>query len=237
METVRIGRTIGFDSSHYVSPDFGRWMMSHGHRFVMRYLRRSELVDEDPSETWPVSLSRSELEGLLDVGLAVGLTQFYRGSQMLTEADGYKAGAAMVANAKSLGASGGVTLFCDAEWSDSRSKEADQLGYINGWSAAVKDQGAASIGLYVGSNTGLSGEQLYKLRRYSRYWKSLSHVPTPTPRGYCLTQSWEYVIRGTRPETWALEPMSSDNKSKGQRIDLDLAAIDSKGGRIGMIGA
>lgn len=227
----RAGRVIGWDSSHYVSPEFALWMKSHGHRFVIRYLRRTEQVDDEPRERWPVYLSRQELDDLLGVGVGVGLTQVFIGREMITREDGERAGRAMAANARALGAPSNVTLWCDAEWSDSRAQEADQVAYINGWSAAVAAAGFDSIGIYVGANIGLTGEGLYGLKRYTRYWKALSRVPTVYPRGFCLTQSWEYEIRGTRPETWSLIPWSSTSGSNGKRIDLNVSSIDSRGGQ------
>ena len=225
-----MGSVLGWDSSHYVSPRFAQWMKSKGFGYVIRYLRRRDKVDDDPREKWPVYLSRSELAGLLDAGLMVGLTQVFWGWDMLTAEHGYRAGAAMASNAAGIGAPKDLTLWCDGEWSGKRAEEADEVGYLDGWSQAVRDAGFTSIGLYVGSNTGLTGRELYKRPRFTRYWKSLSRVPAPHPRGFCMWQSWERVIKGTRPETWSLEPWDGEKTSR-QRIDLDFSDRDYHRGR------
>ena len=139
----------------------------------------------------------------------------------------------MAANAEALKIPKGVTLWCDAEWNtpEKRPPKGDRLAYLNEWSRAVKLAGYSSIGLYVGAGVDLTGDELYALKRFKRYWKSLSSVPVPTVRGYCLSQSWEYVLLGKSPRSWHLKPMTKGNKRKGQRVDLDLSTIDGRGSR------
>jgi hypothetical protein len=186
-----------------------------------------------------VYLSRGELSGLLGAGVGVGIVQAakFHGKKTLSEAYGRSKGKVMGENATRLLIPSGVTLWCDAEWTDGPSKE-QITDYLNGWSDEVKQHGYRP-GLYVGAGCAppLTPEDLYKLPRYQSYWQSLSRVPNVASRGYGLVQSWEYVLRGTRPETWRLETMSKSNKKLGKRIDMNMSHIDAKGGRWYMVGA
>lgn len=256
MKTTKLGRVMGIDSSHYISPTFARWLVQYTPvRFAMRYLRRRKKVDDRPRKKWPVYLSRAELPGLLAAGLDVGLTQIYVGSDMLTGAQGEVVGEAAVWNAREIGAPADATVFCDGEWSDKRSQVADELAYLLGWGRGGKSVAGAgdSLGLYAGSNTGLTGEELYQLPRFHRYWKALSQVPFPYPRGYCMVQSWEHVLLGEGPPItdaaraqwyldhdrdyvdWRLVPKTEKNAADGPLFDLDLACYDSFGGRANVI--
>jgi hypothetical protein len=248
---------MGIDSSHYISPAFAKWLVEWTPvRFAMRYLRRRKKVDESPRKKWPVYLSRAELRGLISAGLDVGLTQIFVGSDMLNGAQGRVVGEAAAWNAREIGAPSDVSVACDGEWSDKRSLVADELAYLLGWGRGFRrvKYAGESAALYVGSNTGLTGEELYQLPVFHRYWKALSHVPFPYPRGYCMVQSREHVLLGDGPPIfdqaarrawkdargrehcpWSLVPKTAQNAELGPLFDLDLACYDGLRGRLRVI--
>ena len=236
MRVASPGRMLGIDSSHAISAELADWLANGCDikiGFVMRYLRRRRRVDDEPRSKWPVFLSRSELDGLHKADLMVGLTQTFVGRDMLSEYHGERAGDAAAWNARTIGAPPKVTVYCDAEWGAARSRQADRRGYLRGWPrGAHAVQRARSRGMYVGSNIGLTGAELYAMQGYHRYWKSLSVVPWVYPRGYCLLQSWEHVLLGRGPDEWRLVPRAGDDDHRGPIFDLNMSALDNRGGSL-----
>jgi hypothetical protein len=82
----------------------------------------------------------------------------------------------------------GTAVFLDLEEVNAKAAPADIIAYCNVWHDAVAAAGYAP-GLYVGSNCGLSGEQLYRRLKAKYYWKSGSKVPAIPRRGYCMVQT------------------------------------------------
>ena len=237
MKTIRAPRALGLDCAWEIKPALAEWFASIGIRYAVRYIDRKYPGRGGPS--WLDYLTRGELNILLDAGLSVGVVQRakFRGKDYLSSEYGRDMGRAAALNATRLRLPSGVTVWCDAEWTDEPT--ATQIReYLNGWSSEVAREGYAP-GLYVGAGCAppMSPAQLYKLPRYKSYWQSVSQVSNVATRGYCLVQSWEYVLRGTRPETWRLETMTDSNKRKGPRFDLNMSHIDAKGGRWYVVGA
>jgi hypothetical protein len=78
------------------------------------------------------------------------------------------------------------------------------------------------------------GDSLYALQGITRYWQSISRVWAPSVRGACLSQAWEYVLRGSGPKDWRIEPFNPNRPSHegAKRFDINAHRIDAKGGRL-----
>ena len=190
---------------------------------------------------WLDVLTAEELGELTDAGFGVTGYQIFRASRQITAEHGRAAGESLAEHARAIGLPDGCTLWCDCE---SFRAEADVLGYIDGWRqrvAYVTD----SRGVYCGSGFLLpdmtarndareQGDRLWALRGITRYWLALGQVYTPSVRGCCLDQIWEYVLLGTDASDWRLEPYRSKNLSHNgaRRLDINGCRIDSLGGRM-----
>jgi hypothetical protein len=204
---------VGFDASTYIRPETAAKFKRAGYRFVVRYLRRDQHVNEKPDTSWPISLSVQELTELLDAGLYVGLVQFARfhGKNYLSAEHGKQVGHNAAWNAKHLGVPEGATLFYDAEWTDSPPDDL-VMAELRAWAKAVSDAGYRA-GVYVGYE-GLSGSQWYSLPYVRAYWASaMKHIQEPLPRGWSCFQGWE------------------QKSVFGQVIDSDFCRYDNKGAR------
>ena len=237
MKTVRAPRALGLDCAWEIDRPLAEWFVKHGFRYALRYIDRTYPGRGGPS--WLQYLSKEELATLLDAGMGVGLVQRakFHGRELLCAEYGREMGRNAALNLHKLDIPGGVTVWCDAEWTDEPTP-LQIRDYLNGWSSVVKSEGFKP-GLYVGAGCAppLTAEALYKLPRFKSYWQSVSQVQNVATRGYGLVQSWEYVLRGTKPETWRLQTMTSENKTKGRRFDLDMSHIDALGGRWYMVGS
>jgi hypothetical protein len=238
LRPVDIGRGLVLDSSHRITQEFAHWLLHDcGVRVlaVMRYVPIRRRVYDEPPEGWPCFLSKRELAELHEVGMPVGIVQEFRGHRMLHRDHGLAAGSAAVWNAQQLDYPPEACVFGDFEWGTERSRQADQPAYIDGWSHGAREQGPAQVlGAYIGSNTGLTGAELGALPHITRYWRSLSIVPTVYRRGPVLSQSWEHVLVGDGPDSelrpWRLVPRHKDNEDDGPVYDLNMSAYDSRGG-------
>lgn len=226
MRAIPIPLGKGFDASTYVTPDQAARLVKpqpddgEPYRFAVRYLRRDQYVYERPDTSWPVSLSKQELGELLSAGLAVGLVQFgrFHGRRYLSAARGASHGFNAVWNASRLGVPEGVTLYTDAEWTDSP-PDSLVLDYLRAWGQAVAEAGYRP-GCYIAYD-GLTRQQWYGLPYYRTYWASAMHaalLTPPLPRGYSLYQHTQRTdcgvvldpcysvadLRGDRP--WVVAP-------------------------------
>jgi len=190
---------------------------------------------------WLDLLSAEELQELTEAGFGVTGYQIFRGSRQTSEEQGRAAGEAMVEHCREIGLPEGVTLWCDCE---SFRDSADVLGYIQGWRKRASYH-TDSRGLYIGSGFLLpdmtaradareQGDRLWGISGINRYWASMSQVYTPSVRGICLDQAWEYVLHGSGPDDWRIEEYSPSNPAhKGsRRFDINASRIDSLGGRM-----
>ncbi len=231
MKCVRASRTLGVDTPWTISPALAEWLYRHGYRYALRYIDRVYPGRGGPD--WLDYLSRSELSGLIGAGLGVGVVQRakFRGRGYLSDQYGRDMGRAAALCALRLAIPTGVTVWCDAEWTDEPSRE-QITDYLNGWSDAVKSEGYRP-GLYVGSGCAppLSAGDLYQLPRYKSYWQSVSRVQNVATRGFCLVQSWEYVLMGSTAKEWSMVPKTEENKRRGSRFDVNMSRIDNNGGR------
>jgi hypothetical protein len=219
MKAVACPRRLGFDAAGYVSPELASIMRTSGYRFTVRYVRRDEQVNERPDlSSWLVSLTPPELAGLLTSGLLVSVVQFgaARTGGQLGARYGRAKGAAAAHNAKGLGVPAGVTVWCDAEWSDPIPEPRAVMAYLDAWAAPVADAGYEP-GLYVGPGINLSSQQLWERPGYRHYWQSNAVVPDVATRGYQMTQAYQGVVHGIN-------------------IDANIARMDVLGDRFRVVG-
>lgn len=221
MQATQASRTMGFDTSIYVDQKYYDKLKSAGYGFVVRYLWRTKRVDDKPNYGWPVALSKQELSELLYAGFGVSIVQFSPDKGVIpTAVIGKSVGEAAASNAAGLGIPKGVTIWCDAEWSNDPPAE-DVIDYLNAWASPVVNAGYEA-GLYLGGGTGMTGEQLYDLPEYNHYWKSASAVPWVPKRGFQMFQTNQTTVFKAMGDV-------------GLTIDQDLVCIDNKGERFKLV--
>jgi hypothetical protein len=238
MKVANAGRGLVVDAPFRITVELAKWMRSTLQvQGFIRCLPHAEGWHPD----WLDLLSADELNQLTDAGFGVTGYQIYSGRRQTSEAQGRAAGEAMVEHCKAIGLPDGVTLWCDCE---SFRDSADVAGYIAGWRARASFH-TDSRGVYMGSNFRLpnmqansdareQGERLWDLVGINAYWASMSQVYTPSVRGICVDQAWEYVLHGTCCCDWRVEEYDPNNpEHKGtKRFDLNVSRRDSLGGRL-----
>jgi hypothetical protein len=211
MKLTKAPRRAGFDTAAYVPIETAKRLKASGYFYALRYLRRDRHVNEQPDLSGGVvSLSSQELRELLSAGLDVGFVQFYSNAAP-SEKRGRHVGENAAWNARQLEVPEGVTLWMDLEWATVAPPAADSLAYANAWAKAVAAVGYEP-GVYVGSNCGLNGDQLWSFPQIRHYWKSASMVPWVPNRGFQMIQ--------TLP-----------TKVHGLMIDQDVSCLDNMGDR------
>lgn len=200
---------LGFDTVATLTSDLARAFAQQGYVWCARYLHRNVAVDGQHG-----TLSPQELNDILAAGLALIPVQLGSNTLVPSSSEGTTIGQAAAANAKTLEIPGGVTLWCDVEWSPTSIPKSDDavIAYVEAWADAVLDAGY-SAGLYVGPNMPLNGDQLYSISGITHYWKSAGRVPWVSNRGFQIVQSL-YL---------------TDGASNGISIDADVIAYDAKG--------
>ena len=101
-------------------------------------------------------------------------------------------------------------------WLDVEGVLTDPKARVNTWADTISAAGFTP-GLYVGANCGMTAEELYQLR-VTRYWRSMSLVPTPQC-GFVMSQLY--------PTTTVA----------GVGVDIDVPQQDWQGRTTMMIGA
>ena len=239
---MRVKRaTVGaiVDMSTHVDLGTAKLFKASGVSIVMRYVRRDKRVLDKPDGDWPESLSKLELDWLLEAGLEVGLFQFARfhGGNYLSATSGAAVGEAAAWNVAALGIPEGMTTFVDAEWTDAPESRVKRYwynrrvkAYLRAWGKRYA-AGGGSPGCYE-AYEGLSGRQWYKLPPFRHYYCSAMKAPRmigdPQPRGFCAWQGLEHsrskAGRG-RPPVF------------GQAIDTGQSHYDRKGDRFYVVTA
>ena len=144
-------------------------------------------------------LNAGLVQDILDCDLSLMVVQHALSSK-LNGTVGTFYGQKAASNAKAAQVPSGVTLFCDLEEA-SENKPRDIIDYCNNWLNAVAN-GGYRPGLYVGSNCGLSKNELSNLK-FTAFWKC-GNVPKPD-QGFAMEQ-----ITSNKPSVY------------GGRIDEDL---------------
>lgn len=197
----------GVDAFATISAEAAKAMAADGYVFAARYIQHSE------TETHHIT--RQEAEDILDAGLALFLVQIGRGwRHTIPTADrGRSDGELAVNKAKALGYPAGAVVFLDIESVlDKDAKAEDVIVFATAWHDAV--EGSFVPGYYVGPSGRLTAAQLGALP-FQHFWKSGTKVPTPSGRGYQLTQH-RYRERGK-------------NVVHGVGIDYDITQNDEQG--------
>jgi hypothetical protein len=172
----------GFDANTPLTKAKAAALKQAGFAFAVRYLTRKA--------TPPAGdLSKAEVAAILDSGLALMAVQHVAAAGWTPSAAlGAEYGANAAAHARAVGLPPGTAVFLDLEEVDAKTAPADIIAYCNTWHDALASAGYVP-GLYVGSNCGLSGEQLYRRLKMTHYWKSGSKVPALPQRGYSMVQT------------------------------------------------
>lgn len=183
---------LGFDTASTLSRAQAQALRACGFGFCARYLKRT--ASGRPPTTGP-ALTVAEARDLLACGLAIIPVQYGSSTLLPSAAVGREVGEAAATNAFALGIPGGVTIWCDLEWSPEVAPDPHAtIAYANAWHHAVVDAGLRA-GLYIGPNVPLRGAQLGDLA-FTSYWKSANRVAWPTPRGFQLVQGLEVEVHG-----------------------------------------
>jgi hypothetical protein len=200
---------LGFDCLTRLDAATCALFFSSGYRFAVRYLSRSHFVPDDTDGAG--SMSRAEAETILGSGLALMPVQKAKRNMQASAIYGRAVGVAAAANASDLGFPPGVTVWCDVEAVALTESTEDVIAYCNAWWSEVDAAGFVP-GLYVGPNSRLTTEVLYSRLKFTGYWKSASKVGNVDTRGYQMLQSLSMDLNGIR-------------------VDSNIAAVDSRGGR------
>lgn len=172
----------GIDTDEKVNATKAKALAKAGISFVLRYLSRSE---KPPS----TDLTKNEADIILDSGLALMAVQHVKaGTWTPTEELGKTYGINAAAHASLCGLPAGTSVWLDLEEVEDDTDAGDVVAYCNAWFAQVKAAGYTT-GIYIGSNCGLSGDDLYHKLTTERYWKSGSKVVDIPFRGYCMKQT------------------------------------------------
>jgi hypothetical protein len=172
----------GFDANTPITTAKAAALKQAGFAFAVRYLSRKA--------TPPAGdLSKAEVEAILESGLALMAVQHVAAPGWTPSAAlGTDYGANAAAHARAVSLPKGTAIFLDLEEVNANAAPAEIIAYCNAWYDLVLAAGYAP-GLYVGSNCGLSPDQLYRRLKTTHYWKSGSKVPAIPHRGYSMVQT------------------------------------------------
>ena len=158
----------------------------------------------------PSDVTAKEVANFMAAGLGLMLYQRVRNPGWLPSATLGKADAEVfLAKASAVGYLAGGSVWDDLEGIGGNTGAT--IAYANEKATDLKTTYAP--GDYVGDDVPLTGDELYHDLVASCFWRSVSHVPDITTRGYALIQVAENV------------PVA------GVMIDISLARADKLGGR------
>ena len=206
----------GFDTNSVVTAAAANAFVESGYRFCVRYVRRQQPHDHD--------LSSRELATLLAAGLGVMAVQHVaRDGWTPTARDGAIYGSVAAADARAIGLSSGVTLWCDLEGVALGTPARQIIEYCNHWYAIVAHAGYVP-GLYVGFRCGLTSAQLYHALRFKHYWGA-----------YNISIDEEPAVRGVQMKQTI--PAGHDLVHGADiPFQVDILHIDALGGRPSLMG-
>ena len=203
--------TVGVDLTIPLNPISAKQYLNKGYGFVVRYVGRG-----DGSKHF-IDLTEEEGQAIVDAGLGLSVVQHPLAEGWSpTGALGQNFGAAAANLAGAAGLPTGITLWLDLEGVAASTQAQDVIDYCNEWYDEVSSVGFAP-GIYIGSNPGLSADQLYWDLPMKSYWRGGSNVESGVPadiphRGYQLKQR----IAG----------------STASKFDSDVTCADNFGGKV-----
>jgi hypothetical protein len=173
----------GFDTNTKLSYEKAVEFKNDGYEFAIRYVGRLSTASND--------IDPVELKNILKAGLQLGLVQHCPPKPGIFPSAGIGSlwGKNAATFAEAAGYEKGCILYLDLEDVNPEysKKQADIIAFCNAWYDEVHQAGYVP-GIYIGFNTFLTGDQLYKSLKFQHYWKSFSKVPDVTTRGYEMVQ-------------------------------------------------
>lgn len=205
-----VGRK-GVDAFDSISASAAKAMVNDGYHFAARYIRHA-------GESHINHITVDEAHHILHAGLALSLVQIGRSwSDTLPTAElGTKDATFAVNEAAALGYPAGAIVFLDIEGIENPSVTSQHvIDYATAWHETLKNHFVP--GYYVGPNGRLNADELGSLP-FTHFWKSGTDVPSPTGRGYQITQH-RYQD-------------AQENEVSGVGIDYDVTQHDEQGDTI-----
>jgi hypothetical protein len=187
--TAAVG-TIGFDTADVLNAITATQFVNKGYKFCIRYIGRDR---KRLSKSNYVDLSSAEADAILGAGLCLSVVQHpLRAGWVPSERLGREFGSAAAILSGEAGLPRGTTVWLDLEGVKSEAADTEVIAYCNAWFNELSAVGY-DHGVYIGSNPGLTAEQLYWDLKTTHYWKggssTRSGVPEDIPhRGYQLVQ-------------------------------------------------
>jgi hypothetical protein len=204
--------TRGFDCNFPVSSIQARSALKKGFRFVARYVPRVTHASND--------LTGTEVERILNIGLAVVVVQHVEHEDWIPTAAKGKSYGAMAAHSAALcGVALGTNVFLDLEGVKLHTDPEVIIQYCNYWHDQVKIAGYLP-GIYIGWHAILTPDQQFHRLKFSRYWSAynLDADQFPAIAGACMKQGAARAI--DYPTRWNMAEFP---------IDTDLVTGDAFG--------
>jgi hypothetical protein len=189
IEAAAVG-AIGFDTADPLNVITAKQFANKGYKFCIRYVGRD---GKSPAKSDYVDLSSTEADAILSAGLCLSVVQHpLRAGWVPSERLGREFGSAAAILSGEAGLPRGTTVWLDLEGVKSETADTEVIAYCNAWFGELSAVGY-DPGVYIGSNPGLTAEQIYWDLKTTHYWKGGSSakagVPDEIPhRGYQLVQ-------------------------------------------------
>jgi len=186
----------GFDCNVKLSYELSKKFKEDGFEFAMRYVGRLKQASFD--------IDTKEIQDILRAGLKLGIVQHCPGKPGILPSKelGTTYGKNAALFSEQSGYAKGCIVYLDLEDVniEYKNRQQDIIDFCNYWYDEVLAAGYTP-GIYIGFNTFLSGDMLYKRLKFQHYWKSFSKVPDVTTRGYEMVQLEWKTVNGIQIDT------------------------------------
>jgi hypothetical protein len=171
---------LGLDFDTRATAEQYKAIRAAGYLFVCRYLSFQGQHDRSHD------LDAPEMGHVFGAGLGLVVVQHVRFEGWRpAESLGILDGQWLAQQARELGLPDLAPFYTDLEGTASDARPSDEIGYLEAW---ARQLGAYSPGAYCGAGLHVSGELLGAARGIHSYWRSLSRVVEPYPRGFRMMQ-------------------------------------------------